>query len=532
MASARPTLNLALQGGGAHGAYTWGILDRLLEDGRVCFEGVTATSAGSVNAVALAYGLQMGGGETAREKLHDVWGQVAEQGKMFSPIKKLPWEYFMFGSSSENTLSFTLFEMMTRVVSPYQFNPINFNPLRTVLEKTIDFEALQTCNSIKIFITATNVRTGTSKVFGNEDMNVDVVLASACLPFLFQAVEIGGENYWDGGYMGNPSLWPLAYHTRARDILILYINPIKRDSLPMQAHDIMNRINEISFNSSLLKELRAISFVEKLIDRKMLKDEFMGEFKSQHIHAIGAEGGICDLSVASKFNTDWEFLTFLRDAGREQASEWLEENFHAIGKTSTVDIRTDFLSREEQTPSVPGINDGRLEAQETTAERLAREKKLAQSQKPEAQRAKKPAAKARPQSKADTSVKAQASKAQPSKASVTKSAGATKQVAAKKPAPSARKTTAAKAVASETQGTQTKTAKPAGPKADATKAPTRKRSTAKPATAKPAREPAPPKPVRKRRATQTSTAKRTTSSTAKTTTKPRTTTRRRTTKAE
>ncbi|MGH8592431.1 MAG: patatin-like phospholipase family protein [Gammaproteobacteria bacterium] len=324
------TVNLALQGGGAHGAFAWGVLDRLIEDGRLQIDGLTATSAGSMNASVYAYGKMMGGPDGAREALHNFWRKISQAGELYSPIKYMP-------------LSFLLFETWTRLFSPYQFNPFNFNPLRQVLSESVDFEKLVMCKSTNLFINTTNARTGRVRVFRNEEITLDVVLASACLPFLFQAVEIDGEHYWDGGYTGNPPLHPLFYHTQSRDVVILHINPMYQESIPTQAPEIANRINEISFNSSLLKELRAIAFVNKLLEEGWLKDEYRSKLKHVLVHSIHADSALGDLTLASKFNCDWNFLTELRDRGRQTAEQWLDQNFEHIGERATVDLREEYL---------------------------------------------------------------------------------------------------------------------------------------------------------------------------------------------
>ncbi len=341
------TINLAIQGGGAHGAYAWGILDRLLEDGRIRFEGISATSAGSMNAVVAAYGNMTGGRGGARSALYNFWKKISEVGAIYSPLKQTPWEYFQNhwnrNWNMDQSVTYQMFDMMTRMFSPYQFNPLNFNPLRKVLEESVDFKELERCQTTKLFLAATNVRTGKVRVFITEEITADVVMASACLPMLFQAVKIGEDHYWDGGYMGNPALFPLFYHTRSRDLLVVHINPIEREELPTSSADIMNRLNEITFNASLLKEMRAIAFVTKLIEEDWLKEEYKGELKHLIMHAIRAEGVLSDLSVASKFNTDWHFLLYLRDLGRDEAAKWLKQNFASIGKRSTIDVRAEFL---------------------------------------------------------------------------------------------------------------------------------------------------------------------------------------------
>ncbi len=339
----KKVVNLALQGGGAHGAFGWGVIDGLLEDGRIEIEGICGTSAGSMNAVVYANGYMEGGPDGAREALHKFWKRISELGRQFSPVQKMPWENLSASENMDNSLMFNLFENFTHIMSPYQFNPFNFHPLRILLEESVDFEKLHACKCSKLFISATNVRTGKVKVFINEEITMDVVLASACLPFLFQAVEINGENYWDGGYMGNPALFPLFYHTDSRDLVVVHINPMERKELPTKPHEIFNRVNEITFNSSLLKELRAIAFVNKILDQGWIKDEHKDKLKHMLVHSIRADKAMCDLSVASKFSTDWVFLQGLRDRGRGVVKEWLEQNFDAINNESTVDLNCEFL---------------------------------------------------------------------------------------------------------------------------------------------------------------------------------------------
>jgi NTE family protein len=335
-------INLALQGGGAHGAFAWGVIDKFLEDGRVEIEGVSGTSAGSMNAVVFAYGM-LKGPEGARQALHDFWKAISEAGQRYSPVKQMPWEKMMHGWNLDQAWASEMFKMVTHSFSPYQLNPMNFNPLREVLEASVDFEELDRSQKTKLFLSATNVRTGKVKVFNTNEITADVVLASACLPYLFQAVEIAGEYYWDGGYMGNPVLYPLFYHTDSRDVVIVHINPIERPGPPTMSNDIFNRINEITFNSSLIKELRSVFFVQKLIDQGWIKEEFKKQLKYVLIHSIRADTALSDLSVSSKFANDWGFLTMLRDRGRAYASTWLDNHFHDLGVRSTVDLKKEFL---------------------------------------------------------------------------------------------------------------------------------------------------------------------------------------------
>lgn len=355
-------INLALQGGGAHGAYAWGVMDRILEDGRLDIVGLSATSAGAMNAAAYAYGYYEHGPKDsidgARRALHDFWSAISRWKQRFGVfesaaaaaadgvVDQAPWLSAWLGLWKPSDWAvYSAADSFTRSVSPYDFNPLNINPLADILDEQIDFEALRRCKKTKLFISATNVRTGRVKVFKTHEVTRDVVLASACLPFLYHAVEIDGEAYWDGGFMGNPSLWPLFYDVDVSDILTVHLNPIERDEVPKRPEEISNRINEISFNSALLKEMRAIAFVQKLLREDWIKDEKRGELRDVHYHAIRADQTLKDLSIASKYNTAWGFLTDLRDRGREAASEWLDEHGDAVGSRSTVDLHTEFLDR-------------------------------------------------------------------------------------------------------------------------------------------------------------------------------------------
>ncbi len=338
-------VNLALQGGGAHGAFAWGVLDKLCEDGRLEIDGLSATSAGAMNTAVYSYGKMKRGVDGAREALHDFWKDISDAGQRYNPVKPGFWEQFLGGWESVNqSLGYHWFDTFTRVFSPYQFNPLNFNPLRDVLAKHVDFDEIKRCRNTQMFICATNVRTNKIKVFRNEEVSLDAVLASACLPMLFQAVEIDGEAYWDGGYMGNPALYPLVYHTDTRDIVILHVNPIERDEVPRTSRDIFNRINEISFNSSLLREMRAIHFVKRIVEEGWIKEEFRDHFHFTHlnIHSIRADEVTGKFGIASKFSPEWDFLCHLRDEGRRVTENWLDLNFDAIGQRSTVDLKQEF----------------------------------------------------------------------------------------------------------------------------------------------------------------------------------------------
>lgn len=341
-------VNLALQGGGAHCAFAWGVLDKILEDGRLQIDGLTGTSAGAMNTVVYSYGKMMGGYEGAREALHNFWKDISETGAIFSPVKITPLEAFFMENGGGNPWSFQAFEAFTQMFSPYDFNPMDINPLRHILERHVDFEQITECKCTKMFICATNVRTNRIKVFKNKEITTDSVLASACLPMLFQAVEIDGEAYWDGGYMGNPALYPLFYHTDTDDMMIIHINPIEREEVPKKAHEIHNRINEISFNSSLLREIRAIAFIQKLVEEGWIKEGHKSKITHEkfYMHSIRADNIMRSYSVASKFSPGWKMLCEIRDKGREVMEEWLEENYKHVGNKCTVDLRSTFLDHD------------------------------------------------------------------------------------------------------------------------------------------------------------------------------------------
>jgi NTE family protein len=341
-ANERKRINLALQGGGAHGAFTWGVLDRLLQDDRLEVEGITATSAGAMNAAMLAQGLMDGGRDGARDALDRFWRRVCE---VSAPLRQA-FDLLRLPGPSGNafdlggSLGFAAFDFATRMFSPYQLNPLNVNPLRDLLVEMLDEARLQCCQAVKLFIGATNVKTCRIKVFETHEVTVDVLMAAACLPSLYQAVEIDGEPYWDGGYMGNPALYPLIYNCESTDVVIVHINPILREAVPVTACDILDRMNEISFNSSLMREMRVIEFVTRMIDQGIIPQDKM---KRMFIHSIEDERAMAELGVSSKLNPDWRLLSYLRDAGRRRAGEWLEANFDKLGSESSVDVRAKFL---------------------------------------------------------------------------------------------------------------------------------------------------------------------------------------------
>ncbi|MGJ7458917.1 patatin-like phospholipase family protein [Halomonas sp. MA07-2] len=338
MAQKPKLVNLALQGGGSHGAFTWGVLDRILEDGRLQIAGVSGASAGAMNAVALADGFTRDGPEGARAALADFWRAMSDGAKN-SPLKRMPIDVLMDNWGLENNPMYHAIDAMSRVASPYQLNPMDINPLRDLVEASIDFDMVRKCNAFKLFISATNVESGTVKVFPRETLTADMVMASACLPQLYQAVEIDGVPYWDGGYMGNPSLFPFHGKTGTDDIVVIQVNPIERKGAPSTPQEIQNRMNEISFNGSLLKELRGIDFVDRLIREGKLSED---EYRQVRVHIIENQAELKPLGASSKMNVEWAFLTKLRDMGRDTATRWLDENFAAIGERSTVDLHAMF----------------------------------------------------------------------------------------------------------------------------------------------------------------------------------------------
>jgi NTE family protein len=332
-------INLALQGGGAHGAFTWDVLDRLLEDPRIAIEGISATSAGAMNAAVLAYGLTVRGREGAKNALMSFWRRIAHAA-MFSPLQPSLYDRMSHNYGLENSPAHLIFDLLTRTLSPYQLNPLNHNPLLHMIMQVVDFERLRSSSAIKLFLSATNVRTGKVKIFSAEEITVDCVLAATCPPYLYQAVEIEGEHYWDGGYMGNPALFPLIYACTSRNILVVHINPMQRPEVPTTAREILNRVNEISFNASLMREMRAVAFVTKLIDDGKLAQ---GEVKRMLVHAIAADDVMQGLSAASKLNADWDFLMHLRNIGRDRTQAWIENHIDDLGTKSTIDLHATYL---------------------------------------------------------------------------------------------------------------------------------------------------------------------------------------------
>jgi NTE family protein len=325
-------VDLALQGGGAHGAFTWGVLDRLLDEDWLGLDGISGTSAGAMNAAVLVDGYAEGGPEGARSALERFWRKVSDAAR-FSPFRRGPIDLLLGRWTLDHSPAFVAMDIMARVFSPYDLNPRGANPLRAILADSIHFERLQGA-PIKLFVTATNVHTGQGRVFRNGEVTPDVLLASACLPTLFHAVDIDGEPYWDGGYSGNPTITPLVRECRSRDTILVQINPVERGGTPQTARDILNRLNEISFNAVLLKELRMIALLRQVADPGGGEGAL---WAGMRMHRVASES-MTDLGYSSKLNAEWAFLTELRDEGRRAAEAFLLEHGEAVGKRSTFDI--------------------------------------------------------------------------------------------------------------------------------------------------------------------------------------------------
>jgi len=330
----RKRVNVALQGGGAHGAFTWGVLERLMSDGRLFIDGLSGTSAGAMNAVVFTDGFVRGRQRRAIEALHEFWRRVSDGALVpMAIVKALAPQHL--GWNMDDTLGFQVFDAVTRLFSPYQLNPLDLHPLRDILTEMVDFDGLRQRPDIKLFVAATNVRTGKLKVFRTPEITVQSLIASACLPILFRAVEIDGESYWDGGYLANPPISPLIHECIAKDVIIIQINPMNRPETPTMAREILNRINEISFNSSLVREMNGIATVSRLVEQGRIKQD---GFTSVRFHLIQAEDAMSQLGSSSKFNADWSFLSYLHELGLETADRWLAAHFDALGERPTLDM--------------------------------------------------------------------------------------------------------------------------------------------------------------------------------------------------
>ena len=325
-------VDFALQGGGAHGAFTWGVLDRLLEEPWLRIDGISGTSAGAMNAAVLVDGHAKDGADGARAALEKFWRRVSNAA-LLSPLRRTPLDILLGRWTLDHSPIFLAMDLMTRLFSPYDLSPGGTNPLRNILAETVHFDRLAQA-SIKLFVTATNVRTGRGRVFRNSEITPNVLLASACLPTLFQAIEIDGEGYWDGGYSGNPTITPLVRECNSQDTILVQINPVERPGLPRSARDILDRLNEVSFNAVLLKELRMIALLRQIAQPDNSESAKWAEMR---IHRISSNVMI-ELGYSSKLNAEWEFLCMLRDEGRRAGDAFLRAHHDDLGRRSTIDL--------------------------------------------------------------------------------------------------------------------------------------------------------------------------------------------------
>jgi NTE family protein len=340
---AKKRINLALQGGGTHGAFTWGVLEHLLEDGRLMVEGISGTSAGAVNAVMLADGLRIGGPDEARKRLADFW-KAASLGGDLPAVQRAVLNRLFSLLPSEGSPTFDWLNAWSRYLSPYDLNPLNINPLKDLVERFVDFEGLR-ADARQIFIAATNVQTGRLHIFPHEKISAEAVMASACLPAVFRAVEIDGVPYWDGGYLGNPVLYPFFRSTDTEDVLIVQINPLVRKKIPTSTREIMGRVNEITFNSALMAELRAIEFVNRLIDQgRVPRGTGPNEYRQIKVHRIVLEGLGERFSSASKLRNDFESFELLRKLGHRAARRFLDNHYDDVGVKSSIDLKAEVYS--------------------------------------------------------------------------------------------------------------------------------------------------------------------------------------------
>jgi len=330
-------LNLALQGSGTHGAFSWGVIDKLLEDGRITIEAISATGGASFNAVVYASAMVVGDNDGARVCLEKFWRTLSRICAPFNPVRKIPLDAVLRFAGASVPVAHRWFEMVTQVLGPHELNPLNYNPFQAALEETADIDAVCRIDAPRIAIGATNVRSGRRRNFTNCDVTVDAVLASSCMPTLFHAVEIDGEPYWDGGYSGGPSILPLCCGG-ARDVLLSHIHPIERRETPAGATAIRDRIYEIASGTSLAQEVRMLAFAAKLAEDDWIRPERKAGLGRVRLHMIRSDDVTSDLSVASRFETDWRSLTRLRDLGRQAAELWLDANFDRIGSSSTARI--------------------------------------------------------------------------------------------------------------------------------------------------------------------------------------------------
>jgi NTE family protein len=325
-------VDLALQGGGAHGAFTWGVLDRVLEEPRLEIEGISGTSAGAMNAAVLISGQAAGGAEGAKAAMEQFWRRVSDAA-LLSPFRRTPLDVMLGRWTLDTSPMFVTLDLMARIFSPYDLNPHGANPLRDILAGCIDFWRVAK-SQVKLFVTATNVHTGRGHIFRNAELTPEVLLASACLPTLFQAIEIDGEAYWDGGYAGNPTITPLIRDCASNDTILVQVNPVERPGTPRSARDIINRVNEVSFNATLLKELRMMALLRQVSDPGNSEG---ARWAKMRIHRISS-ATMTELGYSSKLNAEWDFFIMLRNEGRRSAEAFLAAHGNDLGARSTLDL--------------------------------------------------------------------------------------------------------------------------------------------------------------------------------------------------
>ena len=335
-------INLALQGGGSHGAFTWGVLDALIEDGRLEFEAVSGTSAGAMNAAILMQGWPEGGGPGARAALRRFWGELGSM-SIASPIRRTPLDRLQGNWNLDDSPGALWADLVQRTFSPWQRNPLKFDPLRELLARHFDEKAVRACHQIKAFIAATNVQTGKVRIFSRDELSIDALLASACLPNVHDAVVIDGVPYWDGGFRGNPPIWPFIYNCESSDVVVVEVDPPERPGIPTSNAEIADRLNEITFGGALMAEMRAIAFVQELIAKDVVSGGFGKRLRNVLVHSIADPASLSPLGAVSKFNIEPDFLQHLFGLGRQAATSWLGSTFQCVGTKSSLDIRARFL---------------------------------------------------------------------------------------------------------------------------------------------------------------------------------------------
>jgi NTE family protein len=331
---------VALQGGGSHGAFTWGVLDALLEKKDFFIEGISGTSAGAMNAVAATQGLLQNGNKGAQQMLQAYWEKIGEKGRK-SPLQFSPLDKAVKHFDMSNNPVFKMMQSIGGMFSPYQLNPKNVHPMRDVVEGLFDFKLLQEAQERKVFLCATHIATGKLKIFTGKELTSDAVLASACVPSLFQAIEVNGEFYWDGGFIGNPAIYPLLYNCDAVDVIVIQIRRVHDHVIPRTVHDINNRLGEITQNACLTREMRSIAYITKLIEDGVIPK---GRVKHLHMHLIRDDEFFGTLDRSSGFSADPDFLAYLRDAGRRCGEKWIKEHYNNIGVRTTANLGDDFVS--------------------------------------------------------------------------------------------------------------------------------------------------------------------------------------------